>query len=63
MVSIEEWKAYLLPIRIPNTNKTIEPIENRTADILNGFKESKTTTAGFFDLEKTFEANNNNKSL
>ena len=34
---------------------TIDPIAALTTDILNGFKERKTTTAVFFDLEKAFD--------
>ena len=34
---------------------TIEPIAALTTDILNGFKERKTTTAVFFDFEKAFD--------
>ena len=34
---------------------TIDPIASLTTDILNGFKEKKTTTAVFFDFEKAFD--------
>ena len=34
---------------------TIDPIAALTTDILNGFKEKKTTTAVFFDFEKAFD--------
>ena len=34
---------------------TIDPIAILTTDILNGFKEGKTTTAVFFDFEKAFD--------
>ena len=34
---------------------TIDPIAALTTDILNGFKERKTTTAVFFDFEKAFD--------
>ena len=34
---------------------TIDPIGALTTDILNGFKDKKTTTAVFFDFEKAFD--------
>ena len=34
---------------------TVDPIAALTTDILNGFKERKTTTAVFFDFEKAFD--------
>ena len=34
---------------------TIDPIASLTSDILNGFKEGKTTTAVFFDFERAFD--------
>ena len=34
---------------------TIDPIAAITTDILNGFKQNKTTTAVFFDFEKAFD--------
>ena len=37
---------------------TIDPIAAITTDILNGFKQSKTTTAIFFDFEKAFDTIN-----
>ena len=37
---------------------TIDPIAAITTDILNGFKQNKTTTAIFFDFEKAFDTIN-----
>ena len=41
----------------PGKNTT-DPIAALTTDILNGFNDSKTTTAVFFDLEKAFDTVN-----